>query len=190
MGHQAPAFPVSTGLPKSSSGLQGSLFRGSLSWSGWLALSSCCGFGQTPEPGFLESKLFLEHREWVLHFGSDMSLGPLHPLCTVPSASSGQWWCFPGLMAMDSPPLVCHLLSLLQALVAHISIGHPLFFPMQELCCHHHITDMGRRGSCRLDQAESSLSTPMCIFMAKNIGSLCKFDASVDLVSSLDSSWR
>ncbi len=185
MGHQAPAFSASTGLPKSSSGPQGSLFRGSLSWSGWLALSSCRGFRQTPEPGFLESKLLLEHREWVFHFGSDMSLGPLHPLCTVPSASSGNG----GASQADSPPLVCHLLSLLQALVAHISIDHPLFFPMQELCCHHHITDMGRRGSCRLDQAES-LSTPMCIFMAKTIGSLCKFDASVDLVSSSDSSWR
>ena len=77
MGHQAPAFPASTGLPKSSSGPQGSLFRGSFSWSGWLALSSCRGFRQTPEPGFLESKLLLEHREWVFHFGSDMSLGPL-----------------------------------------------------------------------------------------------------------------
>ena len=107
MGHQAPAFPASTGLPKSSSGPQGSLFRGSLSWSGWLALSSCRGFRQTPEPGFLESKLLPEHREWVFHFGSDMSLGPLHPLCTVPSASSGQWRCFPGGQStsrLPSPP--------------------------------------------------------------------------------------
>ncbi len=46
---------------------------------------------------------------------------------------------------MDSPPLLCHLLSLLQALVAHISVDHPLFFPMQELCCHHPIY-----GSCFL----------------------------------------
>ena len=124
-------------------------------------------FGQAPSPGFPKPQLLLEHRSGMLHLGSDMSLGTLHPLLYGPFSIIRQMAALPWPHGDTTVHLsFCHLLSLLKALVACIPIEH-LLFSMQWLCCHPPITDMSRGGGHRVDQA-GILIHPKRTFMPKN----------------------
>lgn len=113
-------------------------------------------FGQSPQPGFLESKLLLEHPEAVLHHpGSTMGLGLLDPWCTVPPPSSGQRWRSPGPTAMgQSITLVLPSAPASEGLGSPHSHGPP---PLHAIACCHPlitlITDVSRGDGHGVDQA-------------------------------------
>ena len=51
----------------------------------WMDLAEV--LGQTTQPGFLKAELLLDHTEWMLNLGSDVSFASLNQILQLP------FWC-------------------------------------------------------------------------------------------------